>query len=163
MTDRIAALAALALWDVPERAQALADFHDRYADDPLIIDKWFGLQAAIPEPATLDRVKALTAHPSFSYANPNRVRALIHAFALSNQKEFNRPDGAGYAFIADTVLAIDPKNPQLAARLLAAFMSWRVLEGHRRALAQASLERVAAAPSLSPDVADIASRALAKG
>jgi aminopeptidase N len=161
MTDRMAALAALSLADVPERAAALDDFYTRYAGDPLIVDKWFSLQAAIPEPATLDRVKALTAHPAFSFANPNRVRALISAFAMANQKEFNRADGAGFDFVAETVLALDPKNPQLAARLLSALKSWRVLEPQRRARAQAALQRVAAAPSLSADVADIVKRALA--
>jgi aminopeptidase N len=162
MTDRIAALSTLSLCDVPERREALDDFYARYAGDPLIVDKWFMLQATIPEPATLDRVKALTGHPAFSFTNPNRVRALISAFALSNQKEFNRADGAGYDFIADTVLALDPKNPQLAARLLSAFKSWRVLEPARRARAEATLRRVAATPSLSADVGDIVRRALAE-
>ena len=162
MTDRMAALSTLSLADVPERTAALDDFYARYAGDPLIVDKWFTLQATIPEPATLDRVKALTTHPAFSFANPNRVRALIHTFALGNQKEFNRIDGAGYDFIVDTVLAIDPKNPQLAARLLSALKSWRVLEPARRALAEAALRRVAATPALSPDVGDIVQRALAK-
>src|SRR5713226_3170501 len=162
MTDRMAALATLSLHDVPERAAALHDFYARHADDPLIVDKWLTLQAAIPEPATLDRVKALTAHPAFSFANPNRVRALINAFAFANQKEFNRPDGAGYDFIADTVLKLDPRNPQLAARLLSALKSWRVLEAGRRALAQAALRRVAGEPSLSRDSSDIVQRALAE-
>ncbi|MGA7487092.1 MAG: aminopeptidase N, partial [Xanthobacteraceae bacterium] len=132
MTDRMAALAALSLCDVPERAAALDDFYARYAGDPLIVDKWFTLQAAIPEPATLDRVNALTKHPAFSLANPNRVRALIHAFASMNQKEFNRADGAGYDFIAETVLALDPKNPQVSARLATIFRTWRTLEDGRR-------------------------------
>jgi aminopeptidase N len=162
MTDRMAALSTLSLWDVPERTAALDDFYARYADDPLIIDKWLALQAAIPEPATLDRVKVLTMHPAFSLANPNRVRALIHAFALANQKEFNRGDGAGYDFVVEMVLALDAKNPQLAARLLSAFKSWRALEPGRRALAEIALRRVAAAPSLSADVGDIVQRALAK-
>jgi aminopeptidase N len=141
-------------------AAALNDFYARYADDPLIVDKWLTLQATVPEPATLDRVKALTNHPAFSFTNPNRVRALIHAFALANHKEFNRADGAGYDFIVDTVLTLYPKNPQVAARLLSALKSWRVLEPARRARAQAALRRVAAAPSLSPDVGDIVQRAL---
>lgn len=163
MTDRMAALSTLSLCDVPERAATLDDFYARYDGDPLIIDKWFTLQATIPEPGTLDRVKALTAHPAFSFTNPNRVRALIHAFALANQKEFNRADGAGYDFVVDTVLALDRKNPQLAARLLSALKSWRVLEPGRRAMAEKALQRVAAAPSRSPDVADIVQRALAAG
>jgi aminopeptidase N len=162
MTDRMAALSTLSLCDVAERTAALDDFYARYAKDPLIVDKWLTLQATIPEPTTLDRVKALTNHPAFSFANPNRVRALIHAFALANHKEFNRADGAGYDFIVDTVLALDPKNPQVAARLLSALKSWRMLEPARRARAQAALRRVAAAPSLSRDVGDIVQRALAE-
>jgi aminopeptidase N len=160
MTDRIAALATLSLRDVPERTAALADFYARYGNDPLIVDKWLALQATIPERATLERVKALTAHPAFSFANPNRVRSLIGAFALMNQREFNRPDGGGYTFLVDTVLALDPRNPQVAARMLAALKSWRVLEPARRVLAQSALQRVAAAPTLSRDVHDIATRAL---
>jgi aminopeptidase N len=161
MTDRMAALTTLSLCDVPERSAALDDFYARYAKDPLIVDKWLALQAAIPEPATLDRVKALTAHPAFSFANPNRVRALIGWFATANQREFNRADGAGYDFLVDTVLALDPKNPQVAARLLSALKSWRVLEPNRRGHAETALRRVTAAPSLSRDVRDIVERTLA--
>jgi aminopeptidase N len=160
MTDRLAALVTLSLRDVPQRPHVLADFYARYGDDPLIVDKWLALQAAIPEAATLARVKALTTHAAFSFANPNRVRALIGAFAMANQTQFNRADGGGYGFLIDTVLALDPKNPQVAARLLSALKSWRVLEPSRRALAQAALQRVAAAPALSRDVHDIATRAL---
>ena len=101
-------------------------------------------------------------HPAFSLANPNRVRALIHAFALANQKEFNRRDGGGYDFIVDMALILDSRNPQLAARLLSAFKSWRALEPQRRSLAEATLRRAAAAPSLSADVTDIVQRALAR-
>jgi aminopeptidase N len=162
MTDRTAALAALSFCDTAERAAALDDFYARYADDPLIVDKWLSLQATIPEPATLGRVKELTRHPAFSFANPNRVRALVHAFALTNQKEFNRVDGAGYDFIVDTVLTLDSKNPQLAARLLSALKSWRLLEPARQARAEAALRRVAATPSLSRDVGDIVQRSLAE-
>ncbi len=163
MTDRLAALTTISLRDVPQRADVLADFYARHGDDPLIVDKWLALQATIPEPATLERVKALTAHAAFSFANPNRVRALIGAFTMANQTQFNRADGGGYGFLVDTVLALDPKNPQVAARLLSALKSWRVLEPSRRALAQAALQRVAAAPALSRDVSDIAARALGDG
>ena len=161
MTDRMAALETLALHDRPERATALEDFYKRYADDPLIIDKWLALQAAIPEPATLDRVRALTKHPAFSISNPNRIRALVGSFAQANHTQFNRSDGAGYAFVADFVLALDPKNPQVAARLMGAFRSWRALEAERRVKAEAALRRVAAAPALSPDLHDIVARTLA--
>jgi len=161
MTDRMAALETLALHDRLERTRALEDFYAPYQDDPLIIDKWLALQAAIPEPGTLERVRALTAHPAFSMANPNRVRALIGSFAQVNHIQFNRADGAGYDFVADTVLTLDPKNPQVAARLMGAFRSWRMLEPRRRERAEATLRRVAAAPSLSRDVGDIVARTLA--
>jgi aminopeptidase N len=161
MTNRMAALATLAMHDRPERAAALDDFYKRYADDPLIIDKWLALQAAIPEAATLPRVRALTGHPAFSMANPNRIRALIGAFAQGNHTQFNRPDGAGYDFVADIVLALDPKNPQVAARLMGAFRSWRALEARRRERAETTLRRVAAVPALSRDVHDIVARTLA--
>ena len=162
MTDRMAALETLALHDRPERAAALEDFYSRYADDPLIIDKWLALQAAIPEPATLDRVRALTAHPAFSMANPNRVRALIGSFAQANHTQFNRADGAGYDFVADIVLALDPKNPQVAARLMGAFRSWRALEAQRRARAEAALAPRRRGAALSRDVHDIVARTLAE-
>jgi aminopeptidase N len=163
MTDRMAALAVLSLHAVPERQRALDDFYRRYDGEPLIIDKWFALQAAIPEPETLDRVRALTAHPAFSLANPNRVRALIGNFAQGNQTQFNRADGAGYAFHADTMIALDAINPQVAARLMTAFRSWRALEPVRRDHAKAALERVAAAPALSRDINDIVVRSLGTG
>jgi aminopeptidase N len=163
MTDRIAALATLSHHQVPERQAAFDDFYRRYDGEPLIIDKWFGLQAAIPEPETLARVKALTAHPAFSMSNPNRVRALIGNFAQANQTQFNRRDGEGYAFHADTMLALDAINPQVAARLTTAFRSWRALEPERRQKAEAALGRVAACTTLSRDVHDIVVRTLGTG
>jgi aminopeptidase N len=159
MTDRMAALATLALHAGPERERALADFYVRYAADALVIDKWFSLQAMIPQSDTLDKVRALTAHPAFSFGNPNRVRALIGAFA-ANPTQFNRADGTGYDFVAGNVLALDPKNPQLAARLATAFRTWRTLEQGRRGKAQAALERIKATPNPSRDLADIVERAL---
>ena len=162
MTDRMAALAALAQHDVPERAAALNDFYRRFESDPIVIDKWFVLQAILPEEATLERVRALTAHPAFSFSNPNRIRSLIGSFAQANQTQFNRRDGAGYGFIADTVLALDPRNPQVAARLMGAFKSWRALEAERRAHAESALRRVSRGEALSRDVSDIVTRALAK-
>ncbi len=162
MTDRIAALSTLSYYQVPERQAAFEDFYRRYEGDALIIDKWFALQAVIPEAGTLDRVKGLTKHPAFSMSNPNRVRSLVGNFAQANQTQFNRRDGAGYAFHADMVLALDSTNPQVAARLTTAFRSWRALEPERRERAEAELKRVAAAP-LSRDVHDIVMRTLGTG
>jgi len=161
MTDRMAALATLSLYPGPERERALAEFYARYSADALVIDKWFSLQAMTPQPDTLDRVRALTAHSAFSFANPNRVRALIGAFA-ANPTQFNRADGAGYDFVTETLLALDPKNPQIAARLATAFRTWRTLEQGRRGKAESALQRVKAAPNLSRDLSDIVERALAK-
>ncbi|MGA7519378.1 MAG: aminopeptidase N C-terminal domain-containing protein, partial [Pseudolabrys sp.] len=112
-------------------------------------------------PDTLEKVLSLTAHPAFSLANPNRVRALIGTFAQGNATQFNRADGAGYNFIADTVLALDPKNPQVSARLATAFRTWRTLEPGRRTKAEATLARIKANPGISRDLADIVERALA--
>jgi aminopeptidase N len=161
MTDRMAALGTLSQHDGPARTEALQDFYERYQTDPLIIDKWLGLQAMIAEEGTLERVRSLTSHPAFSMNNPNRVRSLIGSFAQGNPTQFNRADGAGYEFVADAVLTLDGKNPQVASRLCTAFRSWRALESGRRDKAQGALRRIAAAPNLSADVNDIVSRALA--
>ncbi|WP_137045453.1 aminopeptidase N [Pseudolabrys sp. FHR47] len=161
MTDRMAALSTLVQHDAPGRTEALDDFYTRYADNALVIDKWFSLQASGPHKSTLDKVRALTAHPAFSMGNPNRVRALIGAFAHGNLTQFNRADGAGYAFVADTILEIDPKNPQLAARLATSFRTWRTFEAGRRSLAEAHLRRIRSHGILSRDLADIVERALA--
>lgn len=161
MTDRMAALGTIALHDPEGRTAALDDFYRRYETDPLVIDKWFALQATIPDPGTLDRVQALMQHPAFSLANPNRTRALIGSFAQGNHTQFNRIDGRGYEFVADIVLALDAKNPQVAARLLASFKSWRAVEARRRLKAEAALRRIERSDALSRDVSDIVQRSLA--
>jgi aminopeptidase N len=162
MTVRLGALSVAASLQPGDRRQALFDdFRRRYGDEPLILDKWFTVQATMPESDALERVKALTTDPAFSMSNPNRVRALIGAFAMANATQFHRPDGAGYGFVADAVLDLDASNPQVAARLLTAFGTWKTMESGRRANAEAALRRIAAAPSLSPDVGDIVQRSLA--
>ncbi|QIB36315.1 aminopeptidase N [Ancylobacter pratisalsi] len=160
MTDRFFALSVLAHNAPDVREAALTAFHERFKDDPLVVDKWLALQAQIAEPGALDRVRELTRHPAFSMGNPNRVRALIGNFATANQTQFHRLDGAGHTFVADAVLELDSRNPQVAARLLGAFKSWRSLEPVRRASAERNLKRVADKRDLSPDVADIVARSL---
>ena len=159
MTERLGALTAIAFKPDDAREHALEGFGRRYAAEPLILDKWFALQAHIPERETLERVRALMNHHAFSLANPNRVRALIGGFT-ANQTQFNRPDGAGFALLEEVVTALDPTNPQIAARLLTAMRSWRTLEEVRRTRAEAMLRRIAAQSSLSPDVRDIVTRSL---
>src|SRR5208337_1517598 len=158
MTDEIAALGVLAHIQGQERENALDAFYHAHEGEPLVIDKWFALQAMIPEAGTLNRVKMLMKHKAFSFHNPNRMRSLAGSFAALNQTQFNAKDGSGYDFIANIVLDLDAKNPQVAARLLSAFKSWRTLEANRRTLAESALRRVAGAASLSPDVKDIAER-----
>ncbi|MEX0853571.1 MAG: aminopeptidase N [Bauldia sp.] len=161
MTDRSAALAILSGSALRERHAALADFYQRYRDNPLVLDKWLTLEAMVPAVETLDRARELLGHPAFSMTNPNRIRSLVGSFASGNQTQFNRPDGAGYDFVADFVVDLDRRNPQTAARLLISFRSWRALESGRRALAERALRRVAAVDDLSPDSRDIVTRMLA--
>ncbi len=160
MTDRFAALVTACALPLANREAMLHQFYEMFAGDALVIDKWLGVQAGIAEPQTLDRVQRLMQHPAFSLGNPNRVYALIGGFA-ANQTQFNRPDGAGYALLVDVVLELDPKNPQVAARLLNAFRSWRLMEPGRRGKAEAALRRIAERNALSADVRDIVDRCLA--
>ncbi len=160
MTDRAAALAVLAKLPGAAREEALAAFYAMFEDDPLVIDKWFALQAVQPDADVLGRVRHLMTHPAFSMRNPNRIRSLIGSFANANPARFNAADGSGYEFIAEVVLDLDGSNAQVAARLLSAFRSWRNLETGRREKAAAVLRKVAGMPSLSVDVADIATRSL---
>ncbi len=161
MTDRMAALALLGDKDKPARAEALDDFYRRFAGDPVVIDKWLAVQAMSSLPDTLDRVTALLGHEAFSIRNPNKVRALVGAFANGNALRFHGADGAGYRFLADRVLELDPMNPQVAARLCGPLGRWRRFDGARQALMRAELNRVLAAPTLSKDVYEIASKSLA--
>jgi aminopeptidase N len=160
MTDAEAALAALVGVEARERELALDAFYRRWKHEPLVLDKWFRLQAQSPEKSAFERVLALSAHPDFTLRNPNRVRALLGAFAHGNPARFHARDGRPYAFFAGKVLELDALNPQLAARLVTAFSPWRRYEPVRRAAMQAELERVRGAPSLSKDTGEIVARAL---
>ncbi len=160
MTDRLAALGVMCSLPIPGRDVLLDRFHAMFARDALVIDKWFAVQAAIPEAGTLERVRGLMGHPAFSMANPNRVYALLGSFA-ANTTQFNRVDGEGYGLLADVVLDLDGTNPQVAARILNAFRSWRMMEAKRRERAEVALRRIAARSELSADVRDIADRCLA--
>ena len=162
MTDEATALFLLAANETPYRQQALEEFYDRWHEDHIVIDSWFAAQAQSPRPQTLDEVKALTDHPSFSLTTPNKVRALIGNFVMANPLQFNRPDGAGYAFLADQILKIDPFNPQIAARLLNALRSWRNLEPKRRTKAKRALIRISEEPGISRDVFEIINKTLGR-
>jgi len=160
MTDVMAALMFLANTECPERELALQAFHDRWHHDAIVMDKWLAVQAASRLPGTLEQVKALVSHPVFNIKNPNRVRALIGSFCNANAVNFHRSDGAGYAFLADHVIALDPINPQVAARLSHAFGLWRRYDSRRQTMMRRELERIAAVPGLSRDVCEIVSSTL---
>jgi aminopeptidase N len=162
MTDLSAALGILVhrFADHDATKAALSDFERQFADNALVMDKWFTIQATAPGEGAIARIQDLTASKHYVASNPNRVRSVIGAFAMGNPTGFNRKDGAGYALLADAIIAIDPKNPQLAARILTAMRTWRSLEGGRAAKAEAQLSRIAATQSLSSDVADIVTRML---
>ncbi len=159
MTDSEEALRLLVDLDGPEREAALAAFHVRWRGFPTVLDKWFSFQALSSRADTAERVAALARHPDFTLKNPNRARSLVASFALLNQVRFHGSDGAGYRFLADVVLELQDKNPQLASRLVSAFNPWRRFDSERQELMRAQLERIAAA-DLSKDVYEIVSRAL---
>ncbi|TPI55622.1 aminopeptidase N [Mesorhizobium sp. B3-1-3] len=163
MTDRAAALAVLAHRHpgTAEAEEALAAFEARYRGDALVLDKWFQIQAGVPGAKTVEKVRELMRHPAFSIANPNRVRSLIGTFSSANQTGFHRPDGEGYRLFAETVLEVEKRNPQVAARLATALRSWRSLEPGRQTKARQALLDMAKAENLSADLRDIVERTLA--
>jgi aminopeptidase N len=161
MTDVLAALSVLTDIDCPERAEALDAFYRRWEADPLVIDKWFALQARSSLPGTIEAVRALTEHPAFTRANPNRLRALVGTFAQANPLHFHARSGEGYAFLADEVLALDKANPTTAARLVQPLGQWRRYDAARQGLIRAQLDRILATPGLSPNTYEMVSKSLA--
>ena len=159
MTDVLAALSVLSGIDCPERDAALASFHAKWHDDALVLDKWFGIQAMSPLPNTMEAVRALSSHPDFDLRNPNRVRALVSSFTF-NQVRFHAADGAGYRFLADTIIRLDPDNPQIAARMVSSLGQWRRFGAGRQAPMQAELARIVALPGLSKNTFEMATKSL---
>ena len=161
MTDSIAALSALANCDCPERSQALNAFYDKWRNEPLVLDKWFAVQASSSLEDTFIHVSQLMTHPDFDLTNPNRVRAVIGVFCHGNHRHFNAADGSGYEFTATQVIALDGVNAQIAARLARSFDRWCRFDGLRRSHAQHALERIKSVEGLSKDTFEVVSNALA--
>src|SRR5688500_18755550 len=159
MTDAMAALAALANFDCPERQPALDAFYAKWRNEPLVVDKWLAVQAGSRLPGTLVRVHELLTHPAFDLKVPNKVYALIRSFA-ANHARFHAADGAGYAFLAEQVIRLDRLNPQVGARMARAFDRWRKFDAGRQDKARLQLERIRASQGLSNDVAEIVAKAL---
>ena len=161
MTDRQAALVALVNSPfAQQREAALERFAERWAAYPLVMDQWFSIQAGSTLPGGLERVEALMQHPLFTLRNPNKVRALIGAFANQNLVNFHRADGAGYRFLADRVIELNSLNPQIAARLVTPLSRWRKFAEDRQQLMQQELARIMATEKLSPDVYEVVSKSM---
>lgn len=162
MTERLTALAVLVNSPFEaERAKALQAFAEHFKDNPLVMDQWFSVQAASSQPGGLARVKALMQHPAFTLKNPNKVRALVGAFAGQNLVNFHAADGSGYRFLADLVIELNALNPQIASRQLAPLTRWRKYDDARQALMKGELERIRASGELSSDVYEVVSKSLA--
>jgi aminopeptidase N len=161
MTDSMAALTALANTDCPERFEALEKFYAKWKDESLVMDKWFAVQATSRLPDTLAAVKRLLLHPAFNLKNPNKVRAVIGSFCQGNHVRFHAADGSGYAFAADRVIALDPLNPQVAARLARSFDRWRKFDTIHQEHAKAALGRIRDTAGLSKDTTEVVTKALA--
>ena len=159
MTDQLAALAALCCTASAERESALASFAEQWKDDALVMNKWFGLQAASDLPGNVERVRALLSHPAFDIRNPNKVYSLVGGFC-GCPVNFHAADGSGYAFLGDVVLQLDGLNAQVAARMAGAFTRWRKYGGARREAMRAQLERIRAKQGLSDNVLEIVSKSL---
>jgi aminopeptidase N len=162
MTDSIGGLNALMQMGGESYEQALMTFYDRWKGEPLVVDKWFSVQARDPSETALGRVMGLTAHPAFEPKNPNRLRALVSTFANSNPARFHDTSGAGYIFLADQILAVDRFNPMTAARLIDPLDGWRRYKPELGALMKTQLERIAGTEGLSKNVLEKANRALAE-
>ena len=161
MTDAMGGLSALMALGGSDAEDALAAFHKRWKSEPLVIDKWFAVQARDPSEGALGRVLGLTVHPDFDGKTPNRLRALISTFAGFNPPRFHDPSGAGYRFLADQIIAIDGFNPMTAARMVEPLGGWRRYSPELGQLMKAELARIAATEGLSKNVYELASRALA--
>ena len=160
MTDEFAALSTLAKIDCPERKGALQTFYNKWKEEPLVINKWFAVQAISPLEETLEEVKKLLAHPDFNIKNPNRVYALLSTFSLNNHRCFHAISGEGYRLLADQILILDKINAQIAARLAGAFSKWKRFDNARQQLMQEQLQRILSEPQLSKGVYEIVSKSL---
>ena len=161
MTESITGLTILAELGGSEGEAALQSFYERWKGEPLVLDKWFSIQARTPSADTPDRVRRLLEHPAYDRKNPNRIYSLVSAFASGNPVQFHDLQGRGYRFLADQIIATDKLNPQVAARLAGPLGAWRRYDEARRHLMRAELERIVKEPGLSRDVFEICSKSLA--
>ena len=157
MTDRLAAFWLLVQHRHHDAEDVILDFYQRWHEYPLVIDKWFAIQAAAPHPKTLRQVEHLLVHPAFDWRVPNRVRAVLGAFA-ANPTVFHAADGSGYTFFAEQIRRLDDINPQTAARLATPFSRWQRYDAPRQQGMVAALNMLAGKPGLSRDLAEVIQR-----
>lgn len=160
MTDESAALRALVHSGHGEAEPALEEFYAKWKDEDLVIDKWFSIQATSPQPDVLDRLEELRQHTAFTLRNPNRLRALVGAFAQLNQVRFHDVSGRGYAFLRRQVQELDGINPQVAARILAPLGRWQRHMPKRQDMMKQELEALLRLPNLSRDVYEVVTKSL---
>ncbi|MBU0480849.1 MAG: aminopeptidase N [Proteobacteria bacterium] len=160
MTDRLVALRLAVHGEFAAGGELVRDFEQRWGKEPLVMDKWLAIQATAPQPGTLQKVRGLMEHPAFSMKNPNRVRALLGAFAMSNPLSFNAADGAGYAFMAEQIMALDTLNPQIAARMAGSFSRMRRFDRLRQELMQNQLKKIRACADISKDLCEVVAKIL---
>lgn len=161
MTDALAALSAAVAAALPCRDALLAEYDEKWHQDGLVMDKWFILQATSPAPEVLSNVRALLQHRSFSFANPNRIRSLIGAFAGSNPAAFHAEDGSGYQFMVEMLTELNSRNPQVASRLIEPLIRLKRYDDKRQGMMRAALEQLKALPDLSGDLYEKITKALA--
>ncbi|PSJ47153.1 aminopeptidase N [Zobellella taiwanensis] len=160
MTDTLAAMRAAVRAGLEARHGMLDDFESKWRHDGLVLDNWFRLQATAPDSDTLQRVRELMSHPTFSLGNPNRVRALIGAFSQGNPEQFHRIDGAGYDLLLEVLEQLNHSNPQVASRLLTPLIQFARLDEARRLLIRERLQRLMDRPDLARDLFEKISKAL---
>ncbi len=162
MTDQFAALRILCNGNSEARKEVIAAFYKQWQSEALVVDKWFSAQAMRPQPQVVEDVLRLASHPAFEEKNPNRARSLYGVFSAANLRGFHRRDGVGYSLAGDFVRRLDRVNPQVAARLISAFLQWRRFDPDRRSMMREQLEKTLQTPNISKDVFEIVSKSLAQ-
>jgi len=155
------ALTALNRKDTPERTRAMQAFHDRWQNDSLVMEKWFALSASAPETGTIAHIRTLMAHPAFDQNSPNKLRSVLGVFCAANVTQFHADDGAGYEFIADELIKLDKRNPQIAARMALSLTRMSAYDGLCQARMKTALEKVYE-NATSRDLSEVVGKALGR-
>jgi len=159
MTDQLAAFRSISDVECSERTDAIELFYRQWANDTLVMNNWFSIQA-LSLPTTVNDVKQLMKHSSFDITNPNKLRSVIGTFCNGNLNRFHNKEGEGYRFLADQVIQLDRSNPQMAARLVIPLSRTKNFDSNRQALMKEQLTRIKNQENLSNDLFEIVSKSL---